>query len=149
MELTLTTPALLFPAISLLMLAYTNRFMVLAQLIRDLYAKYKENPDEVTKGQLYNLKKRIVIIKNMQIFGGLSFFFCVMCMFLLFFEIMFLADIVFGISLLLLLFSLGLLVYELQISVNALNIQLEDFEQYKPQVYQLYEFFSLFHVILL
>jgi len=101
---------------------------VLAQLIRDLYAKYKENPDEVTKGQLYNLKKRIVIIKNMQIFGGLSFFFCVMCMFLLFFEIMFLADIVFGISLLLLLFSLGLLVYELQISVNALNIQLEDFE---------------------
>jgi len=128
MELTLTTPALLFPAISLLMLAYTNRFMVLAQLIRDLYAKYKENPDEVTKGQLYNLKKRIVIIKNMQIFGGLSFFFCVMCMFLLFFEIMFLADIVFGISLLLLLFSLGLLVYELQISVNALNIQLEDFE---------------------
>jgi hypothetical protein len=128
MELTLTTPALLFPAISLLMLAYTNRFMVLAQLIRDLYAKYREDPDEVTKGQLYNLKKRIVIIKNMQIFGGLSFFFCVMCMFLLFFELMFIADIVFGVSLLLLLFSLGLLVYELQISVNALNIQLEDFE---------------------
>ena len=122
MELTLTTPALLFPAISLLMLAYTNRFMVLAQLIRDLYAKYREDPDEVTKGQLYNLKKRIVIIKNMQIFGGLSFFFCVMCMFLLFFELMFIADIVFGVSLLLLLFSLGLLVYELQISVNALNI---------------------------
>ncbi|HOQ37472.1 MAG TPA: DUF2721 domain-containing protein [Acetivibrio sp.] len=124
----LTTPALLFPAISLLMLAYTNRFMVLAQLIRDLYAKYKENPDEVTKGQLHNLKKRIVIIKNMQIFGGLSFFFCVTCMFLLFFNFLILADIVFGISLLLLLVSLALLVYELQISVNALNIQLKDFK---------------------
>jgi len=82
----LTTPALLFPAISLLMLAYTNRFVVLAQLIRELYAKYKENPDEVTKGQLYNLKRRIVIIKNMQIFGALSFFFCVTCMFLIFFQ---------------------------------------------------------------
>ncbi|GAE90132.1 DUF2721 domain-containing protein [Acetivibrio straminisolvens] len=128
MELTLTTPALLFPAISLLMLAYTNRFIVLAQLIRELYAKYKENPDGATKGQLYNLKRRIVIIKNMQIFGALSFFFCVMCMFLIFFEFMFLADIMFGISLVLLLISLGLLVYELQISVNALNIQLEDFE---------------------
>ncbi|ABN53725.1 MAG TPA: DUF2721 domain-containing protein [Hungateiclostridium thermocellum] len=124
----LTTPALLFPAISLLMLAYTNRFVVLAQLIRELYAKYKENPDEVTKGQLYNLKRRIVIIKNMQIFGALSFFFCVTCMFLIFFKVMFLADIVFGISLLLLLISLGLLVYELQISINALNIQLKDFE---------------------
>lgn len=128
MELTLTTPALLFPAISLLMLAYTNRFIVLAQLIRELYAKYKENPDGATKGQLYNLKRRIVIIKNMQIFGALSFFFCVMCIFLIFFEFMFLADIMFGISLVLLLISLGLLVYELQISVNALNIQLEDFE---------------------
>ncbi|HHV29794.1 DUF2721 domain-containing protein [Acetivibrio mesophilus] len=128
MELTLTTPALLFPAISLLMLAYTNRFIVLAQLIRDLYAKYKENPDEVTKGQLYNLKRRIVIIKNMQIFGALSFFFCVACMFLIFFEFMFLADVVFGISLVLLLISLGLLVYELQISINAINIQIEDFK---------------------
>ncbi|NLP14029.1 MAG: DUF2721 domain-containing protein [Clostridium sp.] len=124
----LTTPALLFPAISLLMLAYTNRFIVLAQLIRDLYAKYKEHPDEVTKGQMYNLKKRICIIKNMQIFGALSFFFCVTCMFLLFFNLVILADIVFGISLLFLLISLGLLVYELQISVNALNIQLSDFE---------------------
>lgn len=128
MELTLTTPALLFPAISLLMLAYTNRFIVLAQLIRDLYAKYKESPDEVTKGQLYNLKRRIVIIKNMQIFGALSFFFCVACMFLIFFEFMFLADVVFGISLVLLLISLGLLVYELQISINAINIQIEDFK---------------------
>jgi len=49
-------------------------------------------------------------------------------MFLIFFKVMFLADIVFGISLLLLLISLGLLVYELQISINALNIQLKDFE---------------------
>jgi len=65
----LTTPAFAFPGYSLLMLAYTNRFVVLAQLIRELYAKYKENPDEVTKGQLYNLKRRIVIIKICRYLG--------------------------------------------------------------------------------
>ena len=84
MELSLTTPALLFPAISLLMLAYTNRFIVLAQLIRDLYARFKDNPDETIKGQIYNLRKRIKIIKYMQVFGAISFFFCVTCMFLIF-----------------------------------------------------------------
>ncbi|MBX7235529.1 MAG: DUF2721 domain-containing protein [Caldilineales bacterium] len=66
MELTLTTPALLFPAISLLLLAYTNRFLTLASLIRDLYARYKAQPDPRIKGQLANLRYRIVIIRNMQ-----------------------------------------------------------------------------------
>lgn len=68
MELTLTTPALLFPAISLLLLAYTNRFLTLASLIRDLYARYKAQPDPRIKGQLANLCYRIVIIRNMQAF---------------------------------------------------------------------------------
>lgn len=45
MEISLTTPALLFPAISLLLLAYTNRFLTLAGLIRNLYKLYKEQPD--------------------------------------------------------------------------------------------------------
>lgn len=128
LELSLTTPALLFPAISLLMLAYTNRFIVLAQLIRDLYSKYKQEPDIVLKDQIKNLRSRLKIIRNMQIFGALSFFFCVMSMFLIYAGSIFFANIVFGFSLLLLLTSLGFLVIELQISVNALNIQLKDFE---------------------
>ncbi|WP_242876029.1 DUF2721 domain-containing protein [Cellulosilyticum sp. I15G10I2] len=128
MELSLTTPALLFPAISLLMLAYTNRFIVLAQLVRDLYTKYKQEPDIVLKEQIRNLRIRLKIIRNMQIFGALSFFFCVMSMFLIYANYLFFANIVFGLSLLLLLISLGFLVMEVQISINALNIQLEDFE---------------------
>jgi len=128
MELSLTTPALLFPAISLLMLAYTNRFIVLAQLIRDLYTKYKQEPNIVLKEQIRNLRVRLNIIRNMQIFGALSFFFCVMSMFLLYAGALFLANVVFGFSLLLLLASLGFLVMEVQISINALNIQLKDFE---------------------
>ncbi|AHM56359.1 hypothetical protein EAL2_c10610 [Peptoclostridium acidaminophilum DSM 3953] len=131
MELTLTTPALLFPAISLLMLAYTSRFLVLAQLVRELHSKYSselENADQAIVAQICNLRKRLHIIKYMQIFGALSFFFCVVCMFLVFMENIVFADYVFGLSLVLLLLSLALLVAELQISVKALDIQLSDVE---------------------
>lgn len=122
----LTTPALLFPAISLLMLAYTNRFITLAQLARDLHAEYKENANATIVRQIANLRTRIILIKYMQIFGALSFFFCVACMFLLFAGSDMIANVIFGLSLILLLISLGLLILELHISINALTIQLED-----------------------
>src|SRR5215210_530769 len=84
MELTLSTPALLFPAISLLLLAYTNRFLSLAALTRDLYARYRAEPEVRVKQQLINLQYRLGIIRSMQIFGVASFFGCVLCMFVLF-----------------------------------------------------------------
>lgn len=71
----LTTPALLFPAISLLMLAYTNRFLTLAQLVRELHARYKQETNQLIAGQIENLRRRLVIIKYMQLFGALSFLF--------------------------------------------------------------------------
>ena len=83
-DLTLTTPALLFPAISLLLLAYTSRFLTLANLMRDLYSRYKAQPDPKIRGQIANLKYRIVIIRNMQVAGVSSFFLCVLCMFAMF-----------------------------------------------------------------
>lgn len=125
----LTTPALLFPAISLLMLAYTNRFITLARLVRELHAEYQQKPNENLAGQIYNLKIRIAIIKYMQIFGALSFFFCVVSMFLIFAGSGVLANYVFGLSLLLLLVSLAMLIHELHLSINALNIQLKDFDK--------------------
>jgi hypothetical protein len=39
-QLSLTTPALLFSAISLLLLAYTNRFLAYASVVRNLHARY-------------------------------------------------------------------------------------------------------------
>lgn len=126
-ELSLTTPALLFPAISLLMLAYTNRFVVLAQLIRDLHAQYLQQASDQLIGQIRNLQRRIGIIRWMQIFAALSFFFCVASMFLIFASLIVPAELIFAGSLILLLISLALLVYELQISVHALNIQLGEF----------------------
>jgi hypothetical protein len=128
MELTLTTPALLFPAISLLFLAYTNRFLHLAALTRDLYGKYKAAPDPKLKGQLFNLRERLGIIRNMQLSGVLSFFLCVLCMVFLFFGQVVAGKIVFGASLLFLLASLALSLRELQISIDALRLQIQDLD---------------------
>lgn len=129
MDFNLQTPTLLFSAISLLMLAYTNRFVVIANLIRDLYAKHTEKPSDITYDQLVNLRTRMRIIRNMQVVGGLSFFFSVLSLLLMLMNRYTLAQWSFGISVVLLLISLALLIVELQISVNALNIQLKDFKE--------------------
>jgi len=129
MELTLTTPALLFPAISLLLLAYTNRFLTLAALMRELYTRYKSQPDPRMLGQLKNLRYRIIIIRNMQVFGISSFFLCVLCMFMLFAGQPTLAKWIFGASLVLLMTSLALSLREIQVSIDALTLQMEDLEE--------------------
>ena len=83
--MTITTPALLFPAISLLLLAYTNRFLAIASTIRQLHGKYLENKKQpVIVGQIKTLRNRLHLIKLMQIFGVLSFFLCVLSMILIF-----------------------------------------------------------------
>lgn len=128
MDFTLTTPALLFPAISLLLLAYTNRFLALAALIRSLKAQYYEKEDPVLIKQIGNLRKRIFIIRNMQGIGILSFFMCVLCMFLFFSGQQDIAEYVFGLSLILLMISLYLSFREIQISVSALKFELGNLE---------------------
>lgn len=128
MEFTIQTPTLLFSAISLLMLAYTNRFVVIANLIRELYAQHLKEPSEVTANQLRNLRKRMRIIRNMQVFGAFSFFFSVLSLLFIFLQTVLIAELIFGLSLIMLLISLILLIMELNISVHALNIQLKDFE---------------------
>lgn len=129
MEFTLTTPALLFPAISLLLLAYGNRFLTLANLIRELYARYKANPDPRVRRQLDNLDVRIGIIRDMQIFGVASFFVCVLCMFILFLGYVTIGKWVFGLGLILLMVSLFMGLRELQISVDALRVQIQDVDE--------------------
>ena len=135
MSLELTTPALLFPAISLLLLAYTNRFLTLAGLIRELHGRYLMGHENTVLGQIVNLRTRVRLIRAMQALGVASFFGCVFCMFLLFFGLMFAAQGVFTLSLLLLMVSLGLSVWEIQMSVGALDLQLQDLEaaQRKPR----------------
>jgi hypothetical protein len=131
MEITFTTPALLFPAVSLLLVAYTNRFLTLGSRIRALHAQYKENPDEVISGQIAILKKRTILIRNMQALGVGSLFLCVLCMFLLFAGKLLIGKIVFGASLIFMLGSLGISLQEISISVEALNLELSDMEKNK------------------
>ena len=125
MDITLTTPALLFPAISLLLLAYTNRFLALAGLIRTLHKTYIQNKDNTLKAQIFNLKRRVNLIKNMQVFGIVSLLLCVLSMFLIYEDLQMYGSVVFGISLILLMASLILSIIEIHISVKALNIQLD------------------------
>lgn len=129
MSIDITTPALLFPAISLLLLAYTNRFLAIATLIRSLHKKHKESPEKkIIVGQIENLKARLNLIRNMQVLGVMSFLFCVLTMIALFFDLPILGNYIFAVSMLLLLFSLGLSLRELQISTKALNLELSDME---------------------
>lgn len=129
MEITLTTPALLFPAISLLLVAYTNRFNAIGGRIRTLHSQYKENPDDILGGQIESLQKRVHLIKNMQAFGVASLFLCVLCLFVLFAGKMLAGKIIFGLSLILMMFSLGLSFKEILISVQALNLELRDMQK--------------------
>lgn len=123
MELNLTTPAMLFPAISLLLLAYTNRFLTLATLLRSV--TNDKLPSAQITMQVANFRKRIDLIKYMQAAGVISFFLCVLSMFLLYLDRQTAGSWLFAASLLVLAYSLVLSVHEIWISAKALDIHLE------------------------
>lgn len=127
-QLTLTTPALLFSAVSLILLAYTNRFLAYAAVVRGLHATFKENPNRLLLGQIQNLRKRLRLTQTMQVLGISSLLLCVICMFLIYVHFSELAEITFAVALILLILSLTLSIREIQISVKALDLQLSDME---------------------
>lgn len=129
MDLTINTPALLFPAISLIMLAYTNRFLALANRVRSLHALYvKGENQQLIHGQIKNLRFRLRLIKNMQALGVLSFISCIVCMYFIYLQTIAIAHILFAISLVLFASSLVLSLIEIQLSTRALEIELSDME---------------------
>lgn len=129
MSINITTPALLFPAISLLLLAYTNRFLAIATLIRNLHKVHQENPNhKLIIGQIQNLRTRLSLIKGMQVFGVSSFFLCTLSMFMLFQNWPLWGNYTFGASMIFLMISLSISLRELQISTKALNLELSDME---------------------
>ncbi len=134
MNISLTTPALLFPAVSLLMLAYTNRFLTLATIIRNLHDRYKEDQNENLLGQIANLRRRVYLIRNMQIFGVLSLLMCVVSMFALFAGWTAAGQWSFGIALILMIVSMLISLRELTISVGALDLLLMELEDHEKLV---------------
>lgn len=128
-ELTLTTPTLLFSAVSLILLAYTNRFLSYAQLVRTLKEQYIQQHSEVTAAQIDNLRRRLYLTRAMQVLGISSLFFCVISMFLIYINLHEFSIYIFGLALLLLIASLGISIWEIHISVKALEIHLKDMEK--------------------
>lgn len=131
MDISINTPALLFPAITLLMLAYTNRFLAVASLIRKLHAHYQETAkenQEKLKQQIISLRRRLYLVKQMQAGGILSFFLSALTMLFISLELRVLAYGSFALSLLVLLISLALCLNEIYISTRALEIELKGME---------------------
>lgn len=126
MNLSIETPALLFSATSLILLAYTNRFLTIAQIVRSLKKNYDQDHNKSILIEIKNLNQRITLIRYMQLFGVLCLFLSVFAMFLLFLNYETTGIYVFGVSLLSLLISLGISFWEVSISVNALRVHLKD-----------------------
>ena len=126
MTLTIETPALLFSATSLILLAYTNRFLTIASIVRSLKKNYEEKESSSTLLEIKNLNLRLTLIRYMQMAGVLCLFLSVFAMLLLFFDEQTISIYFFGMSLLSLLISLGLSFWEISISVNALRLHLSD-----------------------
>ncbi len=129
MEISFNTPALLFPAISLIMLAYTNRFLALSSRVRNLHDKYQNQEQKhIIHGQIKNLRYRLKLIKNIQALGVVTFLGCILCMYLIYVQFMLAANVVFAISLLSFAASLLLSLLEIQLSTKALELELSDME---------------------
>lgn len=133
MEIEISTPALLFPAISLLLLAYTNRFLTTGQLIRSISRQAKEQKNQDLSGQIENLKRRLELTKWMQFFGVVSMLMCTISMFSLFLGYYPFGKNIFGLSLLTMCLSLIISLWEVYISSNALNLELEDLHNQTKQ----------------
>lgn len=130
-NLSLTTPALLFPTVSLLILAYTNRFLTLATIIRNLYDRYHDSGDRNLLAQIDNLRRRVYLIRNMQIVGVVSLLMCVLSMFAIFAGWAEGGAWSFGGALMFMIVSLGISLHELTISAGALDLLLTDLEDGK------------------
>ena len=129
-EISINTPALLFPAITLLMLAYTNRFLSLAALVRKLHDEYLRGEKEKNiLSQIKNIRSRINLIRYMQGFGIMSFLCCVLCMFVIFKGWVLLSNWIFAASLLFLMVSIILSLIEINKSTKAIELELSDIEE--------------------
>jgi len=129
MELSVNIPALLFPAISLIMLAYTNRFLALSNRVRMLHDKYQLiEQRHIVFGQIKNLKYRIKLIQNMQTYGVASLLSSILCMFFIFIEYQAVAKFIFAVSLITFSISIFLSLIEIRLSTKAIELELSDME---------------------
>ncbi len=129
MELSVNIPALLFPAISLIMLAYTNRFLALSNRVRVLHDKYQQQEQRlVIFGQIKNLKYRIKLIQRMQTYGVAALLLSLLSMFFIFIQYQGIAKIIFAVSLIAFSVSIFFSLIEIRLSTKAIELELSDME---------------------
>ena len=128
-ELAINTPALLFPTVSLLYIGYTNRFLAIASLIRNLRKRYLEEPDELILLQIANLRRRLIMIRNMQFAGIVSLLLCMVSMIFIYTGQQSNAQMAFAASMLLLMISLYFSLREIVLSIRAIDIDLYSIEK--------------------
>jgi hypothetical protein len=129
MELSVNIPALLFPAISLIMLAYTNRFLALSNRVRALHDEYQKQQDRlVIFSQIKNLKYRIKLIQRMQTYGVASFLLSLLSMFFILIKNQAIAKFIFAVSLITFSISIFISLVEIRLSTKALELELSDME---------------------
>ncbi len=129
MELTIQTPALLFPAVSLLIIAYTNKFLAIASLIRKLISDHENERQQHLLRQIRSLRRRLMLIRWMQVFGVGSILLCVITMFFVYEGWQIWAKVLFALSLLLMTISLAICLVEIFLSAGALRVLLKELEE--------------------
>jgi hypothetical protein len=127
--ITISTPALVFPALSVLILAYTNRFIAISKRVRALHAEHIQNPDENILQQILSLKKRLLYIRNTQTLAITGFLLNVLSIFLILIGHAKIATYIFAFGLVCIMASLVVCLMEIYMSVHALNIALIDCEE--------------------
>lgn len=125
MRIELNTPALLFPAISFLLLPYTNRYLALANLTRGLLSDYIANPDDRLLSQIKILRRRIGMIRKMQTFAVAAMLSSMLCMLMIFQGWHDVGHVLFFVALVMMVVSLLFSLWEIQLSTDALNVQLQ------------------------
>ncbi len=129
MQIIISTPSLLFPAVSLLMLAYTNRYLGIAAVIRQLHKTHSESPKSIYLQEISSLRRRIRLIRDMQSLGVLALILCTTSMLLLFVDKQAAGETVFAVSIVCMLLSLAVSFVEIRMSVMALDLHLKDLER--------------------
>jgi len=129
MELSVNIPDLFFPAISLIMLAYTNRFLALSNRVRALHDEYKKQQDRlIIFRQIKNLKYRIKLIQRMQTYGVAALLLSLLSMFFIFIQFQYIAKCIFAVSLIAFSISIFFSLVEIRLSTKAIELELSDME---------------------
>ena len=124
-------PALLFPAIPLMMIVFGNRYSSLSKLIRDLHdrvLKEDEVRDKFTE-LIELLTDRLFLVKSMQTLAGLAFIANLLTIFFRYIDVPSVAFSLFGVATILLSAAILLFVIEIQKSSSALSKHISDLKK--------------------